>query len=131
MSLHQSRRKFIQLAGGAGLALVSTSLLNCTYRKKPGGVSNKPVTRVSKKRKQPVYSAMVQNRGWYINTKNNKIHYFDKRGFTPSLEYFKNKDEFDRFTQHLQLYDARQLTPDIFYRQVSKKNKDWVTEWAA
>ncbi len=74
---------------------------------------------------------MVSNRGWYKNKKNGKIHFFDERGFTPSLEYLKNDKEFASFVQHLEPWDAKQMTLDIYQKNVSKKNKDWMTEHAA
>ena len=75
--------------------------------------------------------AMVSNRGWYKNNKNGKIHFFDDRGFTPSLQYLKNSKEFETFIKHLEPWDARQLTLEIFQKKVSKKNKDWITEISA
>ena len=57
---------------------------------------------VSKRRKPPVTMAMVTNRGWYQHTKNKKIHFFDNRGYTPSLEYMKDKNQFDVFVKHLE-----------------------------
>ncbi len=130
------RRKFIKTGGSILLLLPLVEY--CKSRPKatdpsvPGKPKEKGIGRhTSKKRKQPITAAMVSNRGWYKNKKNGKIHYFDKRGFTPSLQYLRNKKEFDVFIQHLEPWDAKQLTLEIYHKNISKKNKDWITETAA
>ena len=132
MENKQTRRRFIRLAGGTALAgIVSVSFLDCNSTgKKPGNPNNKKLVR-TKSRIPPVKMAQVQNRGWYINKRNNKIHFFDKRGYTPALEFMKNRNEFDTFTRNLQPYDAQQLTLEIYTKQVSKKKKDWIGEQTA
>ena len=86
---------------------------------------------IRKKKKHPLNMAMVNNRGWYKNKKNGKIHFFDNRGFTPSLHYLKNTKELENFVKHLEPWDAKQLTLEIFQKNISKKKKDWITENAA
>ena len=130
-----SRRKFIQTGGS--LLLLLPLVEYCKNKSKTGDTKpgnkkrGKKVARVSKKRKQPIVAKMVTNRGWYKNKRNGKIHYFDDRGFTPSLLYLKNQKEFETFVQHLETWDAKQLTLEIFEKKISKKSKDWITEQAA
>ena len=89
------------------------------------------ITYSFKEKKPPIIFARVQNRGWFKNKKNNKIHFFDNKGFTHSLKYLKNDTEFNNFTRNLEPFDIQQLTPELFYSKVSKKIKDWITEYAA
>ena len=129
-----NRRKFIK-TGGSILLLLPLAQY-CKSKTKTDSSSNKskekPVVRhSSKKRKQPVTAAMVTNRGWYKNKKNGKIHFFDNRGFTPSLEYLKDKKQFDTFVQHLESWYSKQITLEIYKKNISKKKKDWITENAA
>ena len=135
MSEGFNRRKFIKTGGSILLLL---PLVEYCKSKPKGTTSNtgKPVNKgigrhTSKKRKQPIVASMVTNRGWYKNKKNNKIHFFDNRGFTPSLQYLKNKNEFDAFIKHLEPWDAKQMTLEIYQKNISKKSKDWMTETAA
>ncbi len=79
------------------------------------------ITYSFKEKKPPIIFARVQNRGWFKNKKNNKIHFFDNKGFTPSLKYLKNDTEFNNFTRNLESFDIQQLTPELFYSKVSKK----------
>lgn len=129
-----NRRKFITT--GSSILLLLPFAQYCKNKSKtdndPGKPKGKQVARHStKKHKPPVTMAMVSNRGWYRNKKNGKIHFFDSRGFTPSLEYMKDKQQFDVFVQRLEPWDAKQITLDIYHKNISKKKKDWITEQAA
>ena len=130
-----NRRKFIRTSGSLLLLLPLAQYCNNkskSAKNDPGKPKDKTtVKRVSKRRKQPIVASMVTNRGWYQNKKNYKIHYFDKRGFTPCLLYLKDKKEFDAFVKHLEPWDVKQLTLPVFEKNVSKKSKDWITENAA
>ncbi len=137
MNNNFTRRKFI-ITGGS-LLLLSPLLEFCNDKSKSKSASSKPdkpkvktkAVHTAFKRKHPVTPSMAKNRGWYKNKKNGKIHFFDARGFTPSLEYMKNSKEFDTFISHLEPWDAKQMTVEIFEKKVSKKKKDWITENAA
>ncbi len=129
-----NRRKFITTSGSILLLLPFAEY--CKSKTKPGSDPVKPKEKqvarhVSKRHKPPVTAAMVTNRGWYKNKKNGKIHFFDNRGFTPSLEFMKDKQQFDVFIQRLEPWDAKQITLDIYQKNISKKKKDWITEQAA
>lgn len=134
MTVPFNRRNFIKTGGS--LLLLMPLAQYCNNKSKNSTAKDKPKEKkvarhTSKKKKPPVNMTMVTNRGWYKNKKNGKIHFFDNRGFTPSLLYLKNAKEFDAFVKHLEPWDAKLLTPEIFQKQVSKKNKDWITEQAA
>ena len=128
-----NRRNFI--ISGSAILLLLPFIQYCKSKSKNTAgdkIKEKQVLRhVTKKRKPPVNMKMVSNRGWYKNKKNGKIHFFDDRGFAPSLQYLKNTKEFEMFIKHLEPWDAKQLTLEIFQKNVSKKNKDWITENAA
>ena len=134
MSTGVNRRKFIKTGGSVLLLLPFAQY--CKSKTKtsssPDKTKEKQVVRhISKKHKPPVTAAMVANRGWYKNKKNGKIHLFDNRGFTPSLEYLKDKKQFYAFIQHLEPWDSKQITLEIYQKNISKKKKDWITENAA
>ena len=129
-----NRRKFIMTGGSLLLLLPLAEYCNNGPKQTdiiPRTKGNKTARHIRKFRKPPVNMKMVTNRGWYRNTRNGKIHFFDERGFTPSLEYVKNGREFENFVKHLEPWDARQLTLETFQKNVSKKKKDWITEQAA
>jgi len=128
-----NRRKFLTTSGSILLLLpiaqYCKSKSKTDSKEKPKDKTS--VKHTSKKHKPPITAAMVSNRGWYRNKKNGKIHFFDNRGFTPSLEYMKDKQQFDVFIQRLEPWDAKQITLDIYHKNISKKKKDWITEQAA
>jgi len=129
-----NRRKFITTGGS--LLLLAPFAQYCKSKSKTDSGKDKSkekqaVKHSSKRHKSPIAAAMVTNRGWYRNKKNGKIHFFDNRGFTPSLEYMKDKQQFDVFIQRLEPWDAKQITLDIYHKNISKKKKDWITEHAS
>ena len=133
MNAEFNRRKFITTSGSLLMLLPlaqyckSKSKTETKEKKK-----DKPsVKHTNKKHKPAITAAMVTNRGWYRHKKNGKIHFFDNRGFTPSLEYMKDKQQFDVFVQRLEPWDAKQITLDIYHKDIIKKKKDWITEQAA
>ena len=132
MTAGYDRRRFIQTGGGLLLLLPLAQFCNNGAEKEPAKKKAPQAVRHSgKKRKRPVAASTVSNRGWYLNTKNKKIHFFDRRGYTPSLEYLRDAKEFQAFVKHLEPWDPKQLNRSVFDKQVSKKNKDWITEQAA
>lgn len=129
-----NRRRFIYTSGSLLLLLPLAQHCKSGSDKEKG--AEKPKERIaarhrSRLRKPPVTMAMVSNRGWYQHSKNRKIHYFDNRGYTPSLEFMKDKAQFDTFIAHLQPWDPKQITMDDWKRNIVKKKKDWMTEQAA
>ena len=128
-----NRRKFITTGGSILLLLPFAQYCKSKSKSETKEKSKeKPsVKHTSKKHKPAITAAMVTNRGWYKNKKNGKIHFFDNRGFTPSLEYMKDKQQFDVFIQRLEPWDAKQITLDIYHKNISKKKKDWITEQAS
>ena len=127
-----NRRKFITTGGSILLLLPFAQYCKSRSKTDTGKPKDKQsIKHTSKMRKPSVNAAMVSNRGWYRNKKNGKIHFFDNRGFTPTLEYMKDKQQFDVFIQRLEPWDAKQITLDIYHKNISKKKKDWITEQAA
>jgi hypothetical protein len=128
------RRRFISTGGS--LLLLLPLAQHCksksTKQTNTDSTKSKPtVKRVSKQHKPAITMAMVSNRGWYQHSKNKKIHYFDGRGYTPSLEFVKDKAQFDSFVKHLQPWDAKLISMETWQKNISKKKKDWITEHAA